>query len=396
MKSSKNPIGRDMKTTFRLKLAVVVLSYLASLLAVGAHAATVTFGQIASVTNPASATNAKGMTLGIQVHFASVNAKGGINGHKLALKTLDDGLKAPQMVTLTQELIADPSIVGLLGFLNSTGLAEITKQDLPKDGRIALIAPLQGDKHIVSSPNVFPLRSAYADEIRALLAEAKTWGKNDIAVVNMSVAFGPGFADLTTAMAKDMGMKVTVRAVIDATSPETIAASAKAATAEIEKLAPKAIIVLAAGKPATAFLDNVQSSKAFGTQIYGLSVMIHTQVVEAIGKEKARGIIISQATPYPYTASKPIITEYQAAMKKYAPNEALSFSSLEGFMGAKIAAEAVRRSGASPTRDKILVALNGLGEYDLGGIFVSYQAQQKRGWGGVELTIVDANGRLRK
>jgi branched-chain amino acid transport system substrate-binding protein len=385
-----------MKIDFRLRSAVALLSFAASLSLGAADAATVTFGQIASVTNPASATNAKGMTLGINVYFSSINAKGGVNGHKLALKTLDDGLKAPQMVTLTQELIADPSIVGLLGFLNSSGLAEITKQNLPKDGRIALIAPLQGDKQIVSSPNVFPLRSAYSDEIRALLTEAKTWNKNEIAVVNMSVAFGPGFGDLTTAMAKEMGLKVTVRAVIDASSPESIAASAKAATAEIEKLSPKAIIILAAGKPATAFLESIQSSKAIGTQIYGVSVMIHTQVVDSIGKEKARGIIISQATPYPYTLSKPVITEYQAAMKKFAPDEAFSFSSLEGYLGAKIATEAVRRSGATPSREKILAALNGLGEYDLGGIFVSYQSQQKHGWGGVELTIIDSNGKLRK
>jgi branched-chain amino acid transport system substrate-binding protein len=94
--------------------------------------------------------------------------------------------------------------------------------------------------------------------------------------------------------------------------------------------------------------------------------------------------------------SKPVITEYQAAMKKFAPDEAFSFASLEGFLGAKIAAEAVRRSGATPTRDKILAALSSLGEYDLGGIFVSYQTQQRRGWGGVELTIIDSNGQLRK
>lgn len=393
----KAPQIRFSVQQIRTGLLSIVLTGLHLLLATSTSAAaTVTFGQIASTANPASTSNAKGMTLGINAYFSSVNAKGGINGHQLALKTLDDGLQAPQMVTLTKELIADPSIVGLLGFLNSAGLAEITKQGLPKEGKIALIAPLQGDKHVVETPNVFPLRSAYADEIRALLTDAKNWNKNEIAIVNMSLAFGPGFGDLATAMAQEMGLKVVVRGVIDSTSPETILASSRKITHQITETKPKAVMLLAAGRPATTFLDSLLSSSAIGIQVYGVSVVLHSQVVDAIGKHKARGIIISQATPYPYTPTKPVINEYQAAMKKYAPSEPFSFSSLEGFLGAKIAAEAVRRTGANPTRERILAALQQLGEFNLGGIYVTYKPDSRKGWGNVELTIINSSGQLQK
>ena len=50
-----------------------------------AHAQDVVFVQIASQTNPASKDNAKGMAVGIQAYFDAVNAKGGIQGHKLVL-----------------------------------------------------------------------------------------------------------------------------------------------------------------------------------------------------------------------------------------------------------------------------------------------------------------------
>lgn len=136
----------------------------------------VVFVQIASQTNPASKDNAKGMAVGIQAYFDAINAKGGIQGHKLVLKVKDDGLNAEQMLRLTKESIDDPTVVGLLGLLNSAGLAEIAKQNIAGQGQIAVVAPLQGDKHVIGGANIFPFRSGYANEIEALLKEAKNWG----------------------------------------------------------------------------------------------------------------------------------------------------------------------------------------------------------------------------
>ena len=111
---------------------------------------------------------------------------------------------------------------------------------------------------------------------------------------------------------------------------------------------------------------------------------------------KSRGIVVSQATPYPFSSNKAVITEYQAAMKTYSPKAAFSFASLEGFMAGKIAAEAVRRAGGNPSRERVLAALKNLGEYNLGGISVNYTPQARKGWGGVELTIINASGNLNK
>jgi len=81
-------------------------------------------------------------------------------------------------------------------------------------------------------------------------------------------------------------------------------------------------------------------------------------------------------------------------MKQYAPNEALSFTSLEGFIAAKITVEAIKRAGPNPTRDKVLKALNNMGQLDLGGIYVDYSPKARDGWGGVDLTIIGMNGKL--
>ncbi|MBW8721777.1 MAG: ABC transporter substrate-binding protein [Polaromonas sp.] len=376
-----------------LKTAMAAL--VISALPMSSHAIDLVFGQVASQTNPTSAANAKGMAAGIQAYFDKVNAGNTLQGNKLKLVTLDDSLQAPKMVELTQQLIGDPAVVGLLGFLNSAGLAEIAKQDMAGKNGIALIAPLQGDKNVVSASNVFPLRSGYADEVASLLKEAKTWGKDSLAIVNMNVAFGPPLAQLTTQLSGPHGVKIATQQVLDA-SPDKLDASVRAAAAAITEIRPKGIILLAAGKPAFEFVKAVRDAPGGSVQIYGLSVLLHDGLVNATGKDKARGIVLSQAVPFPFVPSKPVITEYQGDMKKYAPGEALSFSSLEGYMGAKIAVEAVRRAGKTPTRASVLQALFNLGEYNLGGIFVNYTANQRTGWGGVDLSIINSSGNLQK
>jgi len=384
-----------MSTSFIRCIALGVTSFALSTAPLHGHAIELVFGQIASQTNPTSAANAKGMAVGIKTYFDKINAGGTLQGNKLKLVTLDDSLQGPKMIELTQQLIGDPAVVGLLGFLNSAGLAEIAKQDVPLKNGIALIAPLQGDKNVISAANVFPLRSGYADEVGALLKEAKAWGKDSLAIVNMSVAFGPPLAQLTTQLSGPQGIAIATHQVLDA-NPEKLDASVQAAVAAISQVRPKGIILLAAGKPATEFVKAVRDAPGGSVQIYGLSVLLHDVLVSSVGQAKARGIVLSQAVPFPFVPSKLVITEYQSDMQKYAPGEALSFSSLEGYMGAKIAVEAARRAGKAPTRAGVLQALSTMGEYNLGGIFVNYSAGQRKGWGGVDLSIINADGKLQK
>ena len=56
--------------------------------------------------------------------------------------------------------------------------------------------------------------------------------------------------------------------------------------------------------------------------------------------------------------------------------------------------EVLKRAGPNPTREKVLKALDGMGQYDLGGVYVDYSPKGRNGWGSVDLTIIGANGKL--
>jgi ABC-type branched-subunit amino acid transport system substrate-binding protein len=376
-----------------LFLALILAA--STVFSVPVHAADLLFAQVASHSNPASATNAKGLSTGIRVYFDKVNANGGVGGNQLKLTTLDDGLQSATMVALTQEVIDARSAIGLLGYLNSSGLAEIAKKDLLGKNGMALIAPLQGDKHVVGARNMFPLRSGYTDEIAALLKEAKGRNKDTVALVHMNIDFGPSLSTQAHLIAGENGVQIVTHQILNA-APNQLEASVKAAVSQITKNEPKAVLILAAGQPAFEFIRSMRAAAGDKIQLYGLSVLLHDVLVKEVGLEAARGIVLSQAVPYPFTPTQPVINEFQADMKQYAPGEAISFSSFEGYLGAKIAVEAVRRAGSQPTRASLLQALTELGEYNLGGVYVNYTPSQRKGWGGVNLSIINASGALRK
>ena len=55
---------------------------------------------------------------------------------------------------------------------------------------------------------------------------------------------------------------------------------------------------------------------------------------------------------------------------------------------------ALKRAGANPTREKVLKALNTMGELNLGDVFVNYSPAARNGWGRIDLTMIGHDGRL--
>ena len=100
--------------------------------------------------------------------------------------------------------------------------------------------------------------------------------------------------------------------------------------------------------------------------------------------------------PYPYTASLPMVREYQALLKKYAPKELVNYTSFEEFVGAKVLVEALKRAGPNPTRAKVLKAMEGMGSFDTGGIPLGFSPGNRLGSRSVEVTVIGSTGKRLK
>ncbi|HEY4173620.1 MAG TPA: hypothetical protein VGM42_11390 [Rhodopila sp.] len=88
----------------------------------------------------------------------------------------------------------------------------------------------------------------------------------------------------------------------------------------------------------------------------------------------------------PGVAAIPVVARYQAALKAMAPSLPPDFVSLEGYMAERLAIDALRLTGASPTRSP----------FDLGGFTLIFGPGHNQGSDQVFLTVLQADGSFRQ
>jgi ABC-type branched-subunit amino acid transport system substrate-binding protein len=59
------------------------------------------------------------MRLGAQLYFDELNAKGGVRGKKIVLRTLDDGYEANRAVENTRKFVADGDVHAMFGYVGT-------------------------------------------------------------------------------------------------------------------------------------------------------------------------------------------------------------------------------------------------------------------------------------
>src|ERR1700754_4947844 len=91
----------------------------ALLVAGNSFAADLLIGNVATTTNVQAMQNSTNIMLGYSIYFQEINSQGGVRGRQVRLVNKDDGLAADKMVELARELIADPNVIALAGFLNT-------------------------------------------------------------------------------------------------------------------------------------------------------------------------------------------------------------------------------------------------------------------------------------
>ncbi len=134
----------------------------------GVRATQILIGQSASLTGTAAESGQQTRD-GALAYFELVNRKGGVNGRKIKLITLDDGGQTKRGEENTGKLIAEDKVFLLFGYTgrntSEAALPIITKADIPFFG-----AATGGESiHGVFNKNVFNVRASYKLETQALV-----------------------------------------------------------------------------------------------------------------------------------------------------------------------------------------------------------------------------------
>jgi ABC-type branched-subunit amino acid transport system substrate-binding protein len=370
----------------------IVLFLLCLLAMPGAIAAKneIVIGQVAPLSGVLASTGAD-MVLGARIYFDSVNAEGGIDGAKIRHEVRDDAYTVTETVRQTIDLLAHEKPVALIGFAGTGNIGALQKQKVLDSAGIALVGPYTGAPALrgPDNHNIFHIRASYWDEADTMVDQLVTLKMDRIAIMYQNDPFGESGRDGVIAALKKRGLTPAITATYEKGTAEVSDAAKK-----IGAVNPQAVIMISVNRPTANFSKEIRTLCSVN-QLFNISVVNATEIVKLIGADKARGIGIAQVMPNPNSFAVPVVKEYQAAIKKYAPaGTAYSYTSLEEFIAAKVLVEGIRRAGANPTAARVLAAMSTLTAYNAGGFPLSFSDTNRVGGRFVELTIINRYGQL--
>ena len=347
----------------------------------GVTANTILIGQSAAQSGPAQELG-KEMKSGAEAYFDVINKSGGINGRKIKLVSIDDGYEPDKAAANTKKLINDDKVLALFGYVGTP----TSNASLPilTEAKVPFIGAFTGAQSLREPFNryVFNVRGSYFDETEQIVGHLVQQGIKKIAVFYQNDAYGKaGLAGVERAM-KKRKLDIAVTATVERNTTDV-----SAAVAALAKSNTDAIIMISAYKSCAAFIKSMKLAGAL-QQFWNVSFVGSKALSNELG-EDGRGVQISQVVPFPWSDVNPIVREYQ---KRIGGRELYSFTSLEGYIAAKVLVEGLKRAGKNPTRESLVDGLASMGKVDLGGFTVNYTPTNHNGSSYVDLTIISRGG----
>nr|WP_210543052.1 ABC transporter substrate-binding protein [Rhodoferax sp. PAMC 29310] len=326
---------------------------------------------------------------GARLYFDTLNAKGGVNGRLIELKRLDDAMDPVQSAANTRQFIKD-GVVALFGYVGAQ--PSLAAVPLATEAKVPFFAPLSGAQSLRDPFNryVFHVRASYFEETSAIIRQASTVGIKKIAVFYQDNDVGQaGLEDVVRALAP-LSLKPVATAKADANSTDVGPALKTILAAN-----PEAIIQIGTFKSSATFVRLARQA-GFKGNLYNLS-LVDTQALSDELGAVARGVVVSQVMPFPYASASAVSTEYLQALQASGLTASTpNYTSMEGFVAAKVFTEAARRAGKGLTRESLITALQSMQGYNVGGMSFEFGPDKNAGSRFVEMTMLTEDGKVRR
>jgi branched-chain amino acid transport system substrate-binding protein len=292
---------------------------------------------------------------GAQAYFASVNAKGGVDGRKIEFVTLDDAYEPPKAVQNARRLIQEEEVFALfntLGTANNAAIWDYANEEGVPHLYVATGASLWGadvKAHPWTSgwqPDYVTESQVYADFLEQENPTAK------VAVLYQNDAFGEDLLNGFKKATEGTDIEVVAEESYEVTDPTVGSQMSKLANSDADTFlnitTPKfgAQAIVAADKlgwKVLHIINNVAASKLL--------------VLEPAGLDKAQGLV---STAYfkdpasPDWADDEAMKEFKSALAKYEPRaNPEDPNCVFGWSAAATMVEALKGM-EEPTRDALM------------------------------------------
>ena len=369
--------------TTRRSLSTLVLGLL--LLSAPTSWAQLLIGQSSGVTGPVAA-GVKENIDGAQVYFKHINARGGINGQRIELVTLDDKFDAQLTAENARKLITEKNVLALFmtrGTPHSQAIMPLLTQY-----KVPLVAPSTGAMvlHKPVHPWVFNVRASYQREAEKAITHLTTIGLSRIGVIHVDDSFGADVYEGANRGFEKAQLKPIFLEKFDRSKPDFAPIAGLPVKHDVQAI----FLIGSAGSVA----DATKAIRATGSraQVVTVSNNASSGFIKLMG-EHARGTIVSQVFPFERSIATPMVKE---AMELAAAQgfQEVTPAMLEGYAGAKVLVEGLRRAGNNPSRASLQQALNSMRKVDIGGLEVSFSETDHTGLDFADLSIIGPSGKF--
>ena len=347
----------------------------------------IVLGQSVPLTGPSAQLGLQ-MQLGAKAYFDGVNAAGGVGGLPIVLKTLDDGYEPPRCKANTEKFIQE-DVFALFGYVGTP--TSVVALPLATAAKVPFIAPFTGAESLRDPFNklVFHIRASYFDETELIVKQLTQLDLKKIAVFHQNDAYGQaGLKGVQRALEK-RGLQPAAVATVERNSVD-VAAAVKT----LVPVQPEAIVQIGAYKGCAAFIREARKA-GYGGLFYNVSFGGTQALAAALGKDAA-GVVVSQVMPSPFGTAVGIVNDYQQALHKTDPNAEPNYTSMEGYMAARVIVDALRRMGGRPSREGLISALESLSGYEARGYHLHFTPTKHTGSSFVEMTMLTSDGKVKR
>lgn len=320
----------------------------------------------------------QGMRAGAQAYFQRANAAGGVQGRRLSLVVRDDGYDPRRTAALTRELIDSGDVFALFGYVGTP----TSRAALPGvlAAGVPYLFPLTGAEVLRKPVHrwIFNVRASYFAETEVLAGYmAETLKLQRVALLMQDDSFGETVKSGLAGALRKRGLELQGEARIQRNS-----LAVEGAVQQLRVLQPQAVFFVGTYRQLAVA---IREARAQGLQAEFFSVsFVGTEAFIDVAGADGNGVYISQVLPPPEDASLPLVRDYQADMQGH-----LGYASLEGYVGAAVLVEALRRAGPQPTRARLVEVLENL-DIDLGGLRITFGPGDHQGSDAVYLTRIES------
>lgn len=311
----------------------------------------------------------RAMRLGWETAIAAANAAGGVNGRQVRLVAYDDGYDPARTLPAMKEVLEGQrafAVVGNVGTATSAVAIPYAAEQ-----KAVFFGALSGADLLRKSPpdrHVFNYRASLASEAAAAvryLVEVRRIPAARIAVLAQDDDFGAsGFGGAARQLE---GYGVGKEAILKLAYARNTADVREALRRlEARREAYDAVVLVATYKPAATFIRKARDA---GLRIVPVTVSADSsglaeELVQS-GPRYAQDVVVTQVVPVPTSGATSVI-KFRRQLEAHAPGEKPGSTTLEAWIGAQIFLEALRRAGPELDTDRLVKALEGIQNWDMG------------------------------